>query len=101
MQPTQIRKELFLRSTRRHLFYYGGFHLHARTGPTNISKATMMVSRKETIMVGADLEKIILIFDLSIKARRSENFVSFFGQTGLMGVQWKRPITHGLTKIRC
>ena len=24
MQPTQIRKELFLRSKCRHLFYYGG-----------------------------------------------------------------------------
>ena len=74
--------------------------MHGQNGPTNISKATMLVSRKETIMVGSDLEKIILIFDLNIKARRSENFVSFFGQTGL-GVQWKRPITHGLTKIRC
>ena len=31
--------------------------------------------------VGSDLEKIILILDLNMKARSGLNFASFFGQT--------------------
>ena len=34
-------------------------------------------------MVGSELDKIILIFDLNIKARSGQNFVSLFGNTGL------------------
>ena len=34
-------------------------------------------------MVGSDLEKIILIFDLNIKDKSGKNFCSFFVQTSL------------------
>ena len=46
-------------------------------------------------MVGSDLQKIILIFELNIKARRRENFVSFFGQTGVT-VQMETPYNSGM-----
>ena len=52
----------------------GAFHLHGNTGQTKIVLiARMMFSRKgnHLKMAGSDLEKIILIFNLNIKARSS------------------------------